>query len=63
MCCFAEDTPKSAKGQYNKLCRLIARNLREEVKIILKLLFLIRRLNLRKKQRPLSNREKLQKNS
>ena len=49
MYCLAEHTPKSAEGQYTKFCRLIARNFREGAKIILKLLFLIQRLNLGKK--------------
>ena len=46
MRCLAEHTPKSAKGQYTKFSQLTARNHREGAKIILKLFFLIRRLNL-----------------
>ena len=61
MRCLAKHTLKSAKDQYTTFCRLTSRNLRKEAKMILKLLFLIRRLNLRKNQRAQSNREKLQK--
>ena len=55
-----QDTPpKSAKDEYTKLCQLIARDLRKEKKVILKLLFLIRIQVLRNNLRALSIKEKL----
>ena len=47
MRCLGEHTPKSEKGQYTKFCPLIARDLRKRAKIILKLIFLIRKLVLK----------------
>ena len=48
---LAEYAPKSVKDQFTKLSWLTLRHLREEVKIISKLLFVTQRLVLRKNQR------------
>ena len=61
MQCLAAYGQKPVKDQFTKCCRLTPRDLRERVKIIFKLLLLTRRYVLRKNQRALSKREKLQK--
>ena len=61
MQCLAAYGQKPVKDQFTKCCRLTPRDLRERVKIIFKLLLLTRRYVLRKNQRALSMREKLQK--
>ena len=61
MQCLAAHAPKSVKNQFTKPCPLTPRNLREGAHFILKLLFLTRRHVLRKDQRAVSKRKKLQK--
>ena len=61
MHCLAEHSPKPAKHQFTKLCRMTSAAIREGAKINLKMPNLIRKQALSKNQKSLSNREKLQK--